>query len=345
MVEIHKQGGNEMNKLFGVMIVVGGLLGTVLEMPVRAADVKMTGLIFGQYNHYLSDSDMSGTANMLNRSEFTISRIYMNAEAKFSPTIKSKIVLEGNSTTAGNAVFVKNAFMEWAVADEVNVFFGLIGTPWIGFEEGIWGRRFVKKTYQDEEGILKSADKGIGLGWKLPGGYGDLHAVYVNGEGNSAVELAANEGRFKDVLARMTIIPLPGDESLSGLKLHAYIQQGQVKGGAFQARHRMIGALSYQAASYHLMASYVTGQDGSGTADVDLTGFSVHGSIKPLKDVGVFGRMDSYKKSTTEYTRYTVGVDQKLAEGVRISLNDQMEVPTSGKTYENQVLAQVELKF
>jgi hypothetical protein len=311
-------------------IVIVCLTGVVLDIPARAADVKMTGLVFGQYNHYFSDSDMSGTANMLNRSEFTIARIYMTAEAKFSPAIKSKVVLEGNSTTAGNAVFVKNAFMDWAVADDLNVFLGLIGMPWIGFEEGIWGRRFVQKTYTDNESILKSADKGVGLGWKLPGGYGDLHAVYVNGEGNSAVELAAAEGRFKDVGARVTIIPLPADDQLNGLKLHAYIHRGQIKGGDFQARHRMVGAVSYQHSSFHVMGSYISGQDGSGTADVDLTGFSLHGSIKPLKDVGVFGRMDSY---------------QKLAEGVRISINDQMEIPTSGKTYENQVLAQMELKF
>jgi len=203
----------------------------------------------------------------------------------------------------------------------------------------------VQKIFVDNEKIENAGDKGLGVLWKFPGGYGDLHFTVVNGEGVTAKEKTGFDGRFKDFMGRVTMVPFPKNESLSGLKIHAFVHRGQVEGGPFQARHRMIGAVSYQAASYYLMASYVAGQDGNGAADVDVTGYSIHGSLQVLQDVNVFGRMDGYKKSTTEYNRYTVGVDHTLAEGVRVSINDQVVVPTSGKTYENQMLAQVELKF
>lgn len=345
-----------------------------LAAPAGAADVKLTGLIFGQYAHYISAKDSSDNT-VRGKSEFDITRIYMNAEGKFSPKLKGKIVLEGNSNTAtdtghkSNPVFVKNAFGEYMFHDLVSGTFGMIPTPWIGNEEGIWGRRFVQKTYLDQQSVFASADKGVGVLAKLPKGYGDFHAVYVNGEGYNNLETGTNgtgtqngNGRYKDVTARLTVVPLPEHELLSGIKMHGAVTQGQVQFGDARRRDRYAGGASYQHGMGHLMFSLARSVDGNGTRNINTNAYSLHGSLRPIKsfkDASIFARHDFFSKaatgataatSTDSFTRGIVGVDYKVSEGFRVSVNNQWLKPLTKnnarpKHYESILYTQFELKF
>ncbi|MBI4801599.1 MAG: hypothetical protein HY796_03650 [Elusimicrobia bacterium] len=332
--------------------------------PARAADVKLSGVVFGQYAHQLSNNNYKGDEGK-DRGAFGISRIYMTGEAKYSPELKAKVVLEGSSreiyVTSGtsNAVFVKNAFGEYVFNDRLSAAFGMIPTPWIDFEKEVWGRRFVQKTNLAQAGVLNSADLGAGLVGKLPRGYGEYHAVYVNGEGYNKDEKSKKDGRRKDVMLRVSLVPFSnsphsGIGDLSGLKFHGYIQQGRVSDGARQLRDRYIAGVSYQKGKCHFMYYYLRGHDGDGTANRITNSWSAHGSYRLLRDFSLFGRYDSFRKAAAAgpeaYDRGTIGVDHKLADGARISLSDQWlqvvkSVSGSNKSNENQLMAQFELKF
>ena len=330
---------------------------------VLAADVKLSGLVFGQYAQQLSHKNYKGEIGK-DRGAFSVSRIYMTGEAKYSPELKAKVVLEGSSrelhvaSGTSNAVFVKNAFGEYLFSENLIATFGMIPTPWIGFEEGIWGRRFVQKTPQDQGGVLITADLGAGLLGKLPRGYGDYHFTYVNGEGYDKNELTRGDGRRKDAMLRVSVFPfrkpVAGIGDLSALKVHGYVQQGRIRDGHLWLRDRYLAGVSYQTDKYHFMYSCLRGHDGDGNGNRVVNNWSAHGSYKLPRDCSVFGRYDRVRRRAAagpeSYSRGTLGVDHKIAEGARISLNDQwLDVDKtdsgSNKFNENQLMAQFELKF
>jgi hypothetical protein len=78
------------------------------------------------------------------------------------------------------------------------VYLGQIETPWIGFEDKIWGKRFMEKSLLDSQGITNSADRGIGVMSKV-GLNGEYHLAIVGGEGYKVRDLDGKyniEGRY-----------------------------------------------------------------------------------------------------------------------------------------------------
>ena len=345
-------------------------------IPAAAADVKFGGLIHGQWGMYTSNVN-SSNVGLKGKNEFDITRIYITGEGKFSPTVKGKIVVESNGTQVNgstdahkaNAAFLKNAFITWTPLEPLSVEAGMIGMPWIGFEEKIWGRRFVQKTYTDQQGMFNSADKGIGVLYTIPKGYGDVHAAYVNGEGYNVQEAVSGDGRYKDAAVRVSISPMPENEWVGGMKFHMYVQNGQQGSGEAKRRDRYLAGVSYQGKKGHLMYSAVKSYQGNNTSNTDTPsvgsynrrtwGQSLHGSFKFHELASVFGRFDTFSTEaarlsatgattadTDAFNRGILGVDYKLAEGVMVSLNDQWLTPLTGvKKNENQILVQFEAKF
>lgn len=340
--------------------------------PAAAADVKVGGVIHGQYGMYASKTNSAGDS-VKGKGEFDITRIYLGADAKFSPTVKSKLVLESNGTGnasadthKANSVFLKQAFMTWTPLESLSIDGGMIPMPWISFEEKIWGRRFVQKTYADQQGTLGSTDKGIGFLYSIPKGYGDVHAVYVNGESYNVQESSfTGNGRYKDAAFRVSVSPMPENEWVGGVKLHMYVHNGQQGAGEAKRRDRYLAGISYQGPKGHLMYSAFKSYQGNNTSTTGIPtvgsinrrtwGQSIHGSVKVCKTASVFGRFDTFstQASPTSATAHTdafnrgiLGVDYKLAEGVMVSLNDQWLTPLTGvKKNENQILLQFEAKF
>ncbi len=339
------------------MITASAMIFALGASSAMAADVKLSGLVFGQYARHLSQTDTAGVSSK-NRGEFGITRIYMNAEAKFSPKVKGKVVLESNTTQTtdtghgSNSVFLKQAFGDYMVNDYANVQFGLVGTPWIGFEEGIWGRRFISKVFVDSEGVVSSADKGVGVLLKIPNDFGDFHAAHVNGEGTTAVEKTGKNGRHKDSMARLTLSPMVKFEPLSGLKLHGYIHNGRAQDGDNYLRDRVMGGVSYQHKRFHAMVSSFKARTGAGVKNTRSKGYSLHGSLKLPLSLSAFSRYDFYDPDTETSSdgraRTLWGVDYKVAEGVRISVNDQIvrqQLATNTSANENRLFFQLEMKF
>ncbi|MEK6536042.1 MAG: hypothetical protein AABZ63_00970 [Actinomycetota bacterium] len=344
--------------------------------PAAAADVKFGGLIHGQWGMYTSNVN-SSNVGLKGKNEFDITRIYITGEGKFSPTVKGKIVVESNGTQVNgstdahkaNSAFLKNAFITWTPLESLSIDAGMIAMPWVSFEEKIWGRRFVQKTHMDQQSLLNSADKGLGVLYTIPKGYGDVHAVYVNGEGYNVQEAVSGDGRYKDAAMRVSVTPVPENEWVGGVKLHMYVHNGQIASGEAKRRDRYLAGVSYQGSKGHLMYSASKSYQGNNTSNTATPsvgsynrrtwGQSLHGSVKVCKSASMFGRFDTFSTeaarlsgtgATTAHTdafnRGILGVDYKLAEGVMVSLNDQWLTPLTGvKKNENQVLVQFEAKF
>jgi len=80
----------------------------------------------------------------------------------------------------------------------MNAKIGLQQNAWIDWDEGIMGMRYIMKSFLDDEGLMSSADIGVGVNGKItPAGWPEIeyNTTLVNGCG-----YATNEGDAKKAL-------------------------------------------------------------------------------------------------------------------------------------------------
>ena len=379
-------------------LLVACVLSLACVSQSTAADVKFGGQMFAQYG-IVGSKRNSGASEAKGAAAFDVSRLAITAEAKLDEHWNGKATIEGQTTgtaptsaaapVAGNepamlaqagqnAVYLKQAWIGYAnLLDKgVNIQLGQIPHIWYGTDEGIWGRRYVARTQTEQEGYISAWDKGVSVMGGLPMGYGTLGVEYMNGEGTRAGEpgtasaatantnatTAGQLQRGKDVVFRLTLVPVPQNDMLKGFQLHAVAQKGSVaptayvtvanQGGALPSdrrRDRTIGAVSFKNDYGHLMYSYFYAYTGSATTDFTYNksqGYSLHGSanlgkvVPMLAGVSLFARHDrsetgararptnglSYVTQQTAYlpSTFTVaGIEKVFNPNVKFALDVQ----------------------
>jgi len=238
---------------------------------------------------------------------------------------------------------------------------GLIGTPWIPTVEKAWGYRFVKPTLTDAEKLFSSADLGASLAFKIPQNYGEFVIAVLNGNGYSKVE----DDKYKDIVPRITINPLPNDDILKGLSMSGYYYLGKKASGDDSVDKTRSGSLL----NFKYDFMNIGGEfDVSNDADINGMGFSVFGDVKfakflpaPLNNLGILGRFDSWDANTDKdddaHTALIVGLFYSITKNVNAVINLEQKTyevdlhkmgivkgETSDKST-TQVLAQLEAKF
>lgn len=324
----------------------------------QAASVKAGGTIFGYYSHTLSDPD----STKLGYNEFGIGRAYLDLKADFTeatednqPPFKAKARITYDAEPLSGFVKIKPdpadstppsvsisgvymGFLKFAYG-ELGAFRGIPGelwfrigqipTPLVGYEEGLWGLRFVAKVMTDEYKILNSADRGLGADYVFPAKYGSLSIAYMNGEGFKSGEV--NE--FKDIAARLSAYPFAGlSGPLSGFGIHGYYHMG--KPDEDKVRDRVIAGASYSMGEkLGLMFSYITTSDGASDDPLKGAGYSGWAWVNLGKfltqdqSFGLFGRYDSYDPDADtedDATSFMIaGAYYTFAKGWQVALDYQ----------------------
>lgn len=310
------------------LLALAGILLFTPSAGVYAAETKIEGVLFANYSLYTSDYKADNTL-AYDYNTFDVGRIYVTASTKYSPNIASKIVLEGNSTTAGNAIFLKNAFLQWKDdTGELTIEGGMPGTLWISPEEGVWKYRFVEKVQTDLEGVLQSADKGIKVIYKLPKGYGTAEAMLANGEGYKTLETADwRKKGTKDGQLRLGLTPFKNkDFSVSA----GYLGSA----GLGRVRERFMGGVAYQGKKFSIGASAFKSVDYSTfsltVAPTGKSGYSIYGNLPLTGSVSCFARFDWLDNSllkSKNYDKKTLqiyGFAKELAKDVKVALTERI---------------------
>lgn len=327
--------------------------------PALAAEVKVSGLIFADYaavtSRFLSNGERAR-----GRNEFDVSRIYLNAGSSFDEHLGGFLQFEANlvsreplSSGSTNQVYLKQAYLEYReVYPGAKLQFGLVGTPWRAFEEGIWKHRFVAKILDDEEGLAPASDRGVRLSGAVPRVAYDLMAG--NGEGTGARGTSGNEpNKYKDVTGKISVSPF-ASESLKGLKVNVLYQRGQKVAG--WVRDRAYGGLSYESSRFNLMGAYYSSRDGksvaTGTDTVKGAGFSMHTVIPVSQRSWVFARWDRWDPDRLALhdarSRWILGAGHAPAEGVRVALDYQgliQQKQTATRKDQGSASLHVEVRF
>ncbi len=310
------------------LLALAGILLFAPAVGVYAAETKIEGVLFANYGLYTSDYKADNTL-AYDYNTFDVGRVYVTASTKYSPNIASKIVLEGNSTTAGNAIFLKNAFLQWKDdTGELTIEGGMPGTLWISPEEGVWKYRFVEKVQTDLEGVLQSADKGIKVIYKLPKGFGTAEGMLANGEGYKTLETADwRKKNTKDGQLRLGLTPFKNkDFSISAGYLGSF--------GLGRVRERFMGGAAYQGKKFSLGASAFKSVDYSTfsltVAPTGKSGYSIYGNVPLSESLSAFARFDwldnSFLKSKN-YDKKTLqiyGFARELAKDVKVALTERI---------------------
>ncbi len=231
-----------------------------------------------------------------------------------------------NALGKKSSVYIKKAYLQGKFAPEFVLQAGVIGTPWIGHEEHLWGHRYVSKVYADTLGFDSSADAGIGFKGKLADGMVDYHVVEVNGGGYGNI----SKTNAMDLNARV------GFKPVDGLTLDLGYRTGYWGKKTFNANVKkntlwQLLATYGMGHDFRVGAGYISFKDDQGVknaAGTKNTGFDLWAWASFAENLGAFGRYESLKaKNAANFgandektTRYVLGLDWKARKNVDFSL-------------------------
>jgi len=166
----------------------------------HADDVKVSGKVFFDYSKHSSTGNPDETAG-------TINRTYISVKKKIDDVWSTAVTIDSSydsATSKHNNVFLKKAQLTGKFSDAVKVKLGMIGTPWIGYEDKLNGHRYISKSYVDTHKMAASADAGVGVQGKVDMFSYDIASVNGGGYGNTA------KTEKTDLEARFGVKPIDG---------------------------------------------------------------------------------------------------------------------------------------
>jgi hypothetical protein len=290
-------------------------LAAVALVPGRPAaqdapPVRVGGVVHSQYEHLLSDD-----ADHAHR--FDVTRAYVTLLGSFPAGIGTRVTADIRREEDGSLGYrLKYAYLQWRPeGSPVGVRFGQLNTPWIDWEEGLWGYRMQGRVMLDREGYLTSSDIGasVDAGWRDELLNGSL--AVVNGEGYAS----RPDGRSLDVAARASLRLLAtGDASArGGLRLSGYGHLGRDADGL--ARDRWIGMLSYRSRLATVAGEYAWLR----SAGLRGRALGTFGTLAiPGTGLGLMARLDRVDPDRAgdddALTRVIGGVSYALSPSVRL---------------------------
>lgn len=284
----------------------------------HAQQVDVGGVVYSQYGLQLADEADNANA-------FDVTRAYLNFRSAFDGGISTRVTGDIHREANGDLSYrLKYAYFTWTPEESPVTFkLGQIHTPWVDWEEGLWGYRMQGTIALDRYGYLTSSDLGVGVDGDWSEQKLNMQVVVVNGEGYHAAE----GDEHKDAAARLSYRLLDSDDegSRGGLRLTGLAHVGTFTGGG--ARRRLVGMLSYKSSRFTLAGEVGRATngvpDGTDGADVDADVLSFFGVVNmPDSKLALLGRVDLVDPDTNTgddgLTHLIAGISYRLNPHVRL---------------------------
>ncbi len=273
--------------------------------PPSAPAVRVTGVAYAQVEYWLSDS-------LNHTNQFDVTRAYVNVLGSFSRGVSTRITgdifrsASNPDKTLGYRL--KYAYVQWLPSATAPVDFrlGMTQTPWIDWEETLYGFRMQGTMPMERAGFETSSDIGAAMDFFSKGRGLNGSIAVVNGEGY------ANPpgGRFMDVEGRTSLRLLKTDDNsiVGGVRLTAYGRWGRVDQIGGPARNRAVGMLSYKSKLATLAGE--VGLAKNGVTSTTTPGPAVHALLLagygvlnvPNSPVQLLARVDHLDPNTRSFT-------------------------------------------
>lgn len=303
-----------MNKISRRLCLLGAatLVTAFSARGASAQDVNVSGVVYSQYSYELNADSMNQHYNA-----FDVKRAYLNFKANFQGGVSTRITGDIHRAADGSINYrLKYAYFAWTPENSPLTFkFGQTQTPWLDWEEGLWGYRMQGTMPLERAGYQTSSDLGVGVDGAWADQKFNMQATFMNGEGYHAAE----GDQHKDVGLRASLRLLPSDDggSRGGLRVTALAETGTRAGGG--DRDRYVGMLSYKSKLFMLAGEAGSTSDGVQSVKGRVVAF--YGTLSPKNSkVGLVGRVDLLDPNTdapdNQTTRIIAGVSYALSPNV-----------------------------
>jgi len=338
-----------------------GLALLVFGAGQACAQTKVGGVVF--LKHW---TDLTDNGKKKGYDQVDVEKAQLNLTQDLTPKIRVRVSTDIYQNAAATAVrdsagtSVPSYYTGWTVrlkyayADfdhflpRSTLRLGMIQNHWYEYAEGLWKYRVVSPVFMDVEGKFSSGDLGAALLARLPRGYGEFHAVAVNGTGYTSPE----NNRQKDYAARLSLNLLPGWTGKRSLQVAGYYYNGYTDPAPnyspvlYRNRTGVLGYFAYE--GFSLGTEYDVSRDdkltGSSIAMTKGGGLSVFGELKApkgrkvIEDLALLGRYDRWDPNTARgdtvlgaapdpsvsaHTRLIGGIAYQVAKNVRFILDGQ----------------------
>ena len=311
---------------------------------VKADDTKVSGRLYSYWGMDISDGGD-------NANEFALGRAYLTVRSKLSEFTSLRITtdLREAQDTDGNTqynIILKYGYIDWrpAFANEaLKVRFGLQPTPYIDYQNKLWGRRYLSKTVSDINKYLTTSDLGISLNVELgmDEKLGQIAVALFNGTSYSKL---GEKNSQKDFNAYGRLNPFWENNDFKRTTLIAQFYYGTqniiisnlVEASDYSRQLISIGGLLAYRNTFDIgldLNWYTTGQ-GPNTNDLSQSGLSIHttlyfkdaqGQDLAMRNLNLFGRIDLNDPNTDladDGNIYIIGgIEMVLTKGFKTSLN------------------------
>ncbi len=280
-----------------------------------------------------------------------VDRAYLTLKHYFNDDWMMRFTTDMNRDTAlagkKQNIYLKYAYVEGKLAGDAAVLrLGQSHTPWIDYEQGLWGHRYVAKVTSDYQKYDDSSDLGIGLKGKLADGMVKYWVTETTGAGYGN---SAGSTKGTDLNIRLGVYPI------EGLTFDVQFRDGY-RGSKTLAtaaantftKHKLTQAMvTYgMGKDWRVGVNYLNNKQTTTGVSTKEDGFSVWGNAKFAGNFGAFARYDVINTKnnagvkTAKDTRTVAGVEYTVTKGVTFALameEDKVAPVAGGSTKKSRV--------
>ena len=274
--------------------------------------------VFSNFNYDLSAEDNSNPFKA-----FELKRAYLGYGHDLSDNFNVKVTFDVGKNASGSdyTAFLKIASLNWKASDKLNLSFGMIGTQNFKFMEKSWGKRYIYKSFQDQNKWASAADAGVSMSYVISRSL-KVDAQILNGEGykgSQSLDGLMRGGRGLVYSAESFKLRIARDM----MPRSSYAENNET-----QAINTL--ALSYNASKLSLGGEYNIRENTANFVDYTSSAFSVYGSLDLGNGVSLFGRFDQSSSENALEEQWNIdnegeltifGIEKQMTEGVKISAN------------------------
>ena len=250
-------------------------------------------------------------------------RAYLGYGYKLADGFSAKVTFDVGKNSAGSnyTAFLKIASLSWQASDNLNVSFGMIGTKNFKFMEKAWGKRYIYKSFQDQNKWASSADAGANLTYTLSDNL-IIDAQILNGDGYKNLQ-----GSDAYMRGGAGIIFKADDISF---RLARDVMPRTMYSDDYESQYINTLAVAYSGSNMTLAGEYNLRENTSNVVDNTSSAFSVYGNLDIGNDVSIFGRYDMSDSEDANENQWNIenegeltiiGIEKQMTKGVKVALN------------------------
>jgi hypothetical protein len=277
--------------------------------------------VFSNFNYDLSSEDKTNAFKA-----FDLNRAYLGYGHDLGDNFNIKITFDVGKNTGGSdyTAFLKIASLNWKASEKLDLSFGMVGTQNFKFMEKSWGKRYIYKSFLDENKWASSADAGASMAYKISENL-IVDVQILNGEGYKGTQVAVGDNG----LMRGGFGFIYNAESISVRVARDMVPRTSFT-EIYDTQSINTLALNYKSSKLSVGGEYNIRENTANIIDNTTSAVSIYCNLDLGNGVSLFGRFDQSSSENSFEEQWNIenegeltifGIEKQMTEGVKISAN------------------------